>query len=239
MDKQEPGILLPPAADVPQLYLDGWCDGQAYLLANTRANRPAEDKQEPVAKFKVGDPVQRAEPRSYLFPGIVIGANLKLDGKTWLYSVECIAPGVEGMVHEFTERALEARANRPADDGLVARLEELERLMSDISEDCWCAGWLHGNEHALFRKVFLGDPPRYGMGEVRQVDLDRLKFLAGSTGCWIEWRRDDGPVPIALADFAQGIAAPSGGETGTGSTEGKSPVPAGNAPEGGIHDPSR
>ena len=27
-------ILLPPAADVDQRYLDGWCEGQAYLIAN-------------------------------------------------------------------------------------------------------------------------------------------------------------------------------------------------------------
>jgi hypothetical protein len=27
-------ILLPPAANVDQTYLDGWCEGQAYLILN-------------------------------------------------------------------------------------------------------------------------------------------------------------------------------------------------------------
>lgn len=69
----------------------------------------------PTPRFRVGDRVQRAEPRSYLFPGVVIGVSHKLDGKTTLYTVECIAPGVEGMAHEFTEKTLE-----PLDEALFA-----------------------------------------------------------------------------------------------------------------------
>lgn len=123
----------------------------------------AGGKQEPVAKFKVGDPVQRAEPRSYLFPGIVIGANLKLDGKTWLYSVECIAPGVEGMVHEFTERALEARANRPVDDGLVALADKLDRI----------AAW--------------HDPPHFGEdGDVQDALLEAATALRAQSDAEVE-----------------------------------------------------
>jgi hypothetical protein len=59
------------------------------------------------AQFKVGDRVQRKEPRSYAFPGVVIGIAPKLDGVTTLYTVECLAPGVTGMAHEFVERGLE------------------------------------------------------------------------------------------------------------------------------------
>lgn len=59
------------------------------------------------SKFNVGDFVQRKEPRSYVFPGVVIGVSQKLNGTTILYTVECIAPGVSGMAHEFTESNLE------------------------------------------------------------------------------------------------------------------------------------
>jgi len=31
-------ILLPPASDVPQEYLEGWCEGQAYLIENHRGD---------------------------------------------------------------------------------------------------------------------------------------------------------------------------------------------------------
>lgn len=79
------------------------------------------------ARFKIGDAVERAEPRSYRFPGVVIGANLKLDGRTWLYSVECVAPGVEGMVHEFTERALQARDASEIISEAAIRADQAER----------------------------------------------------------------------------------------------------------------
>lgn len=100
----------------------------------------------PDPKFKVGDPVQRAEPRSYLFPGIVIGVAPKLDGKTVLYTVECIAPGVEGMAHEFTEKALEPRPQpQPAQDLVEAAAAQaihtycsrnMVMTYLDADEDC-------------------------------------------------------------------------------------------------------
>jgi hypothetical protein len=57
--------------------------------------------------FKVGDKVQRTSSGSYIFPGVVIGVSPKLNGTTILYTVECIAPGVTGMAHEFTGAHLE------------------------------------------------------------------------------------------------------------------------------------
>ncbi|MBH0113218.1 hypothetical protein I5E68_09695 [Novosphingobium sp. YJ-S2-02] len=62
----------------------------------------------PPCPWQPGDRVQRAEPRSYRFPGVVIAVGLKLDGKTWHCEVECIAPGCEGMTHVFPASRLEA-----------------------------------------------------------------------------------------------------------------------------------
>ena len=99
------------------------------------------------------------------------------------------------------------------------RLDALYRLMSDISEDCWCAGWLIGNERALYKMAFECGDSRYGMSHVRPDDLVRLQELATQTGCWFHWPKDvrDGPIPITLEDYralyAQAI------EAGTGETE--------------------
>lgn len=41
MDDRSAGILLPPTSDVSQEYLEGWCEGQSYLLANRRAEDAA------------------------------------------------------------------------------------------------------------------------------------------------------------------------------------------------------
>lgn len=68
------------------------------------------DKPTPI--FNIGDHVERKEPRSYVFPGVIIGVSTKLNGKTILYTVECIAPGVTGMAHEFTENTLQLMSDK-------------------------------------------------------------------------------------------------------------------------------
>lgn len=67
---------------------------------------------------------------------------------------------------------------------------KLYELMSDISEDCWCAGWMHGNEFALWDAITTGDL-NYGMGEIDRVDLAQVAALAVGCGRWIIWRDDD------------------------------------------------
>jgi hypothetical protein len=46
------------------------------------------------------------------------------------------------------------------DDSVVVRqvLQEcLEHRMSDISEDCYCAGWLNNLEHSLFNLMLKAE----------------------------------------------------------------------------------
>ncbi len=51
------GVLLPPAAGLSEEYLEGWCDGQAYLLHNQRAAlRPADGLVERLEAF-ANDPM--------------------------------------------------------------------------------------------------------------------------------------------------------------------------------------
>lgn len=80
--------------------------------------------------------------------------------------------------------------------GYQARLAD---LMSDISEDCWCAGWLSCNEYALWGMV--ADPTaerRYGFGYVEDEQVAELMSLAQRTGGWIIYFDDafdpDAPV---------------------------------------------
>ena len=82
------------------------------------------------------------------------------------------------------------------------RLSQLVTLMSDISEDCWCAGWISGNERALFRMAFMDGPRRYGMSEVREEDVARLRELAEQTGQWFYYDDLEGQKPISLEQFA-------------------------------------
>jgi len=82
------------------------------------------------------------------------------------------------------------------------RVQALLQLMSDISEDCWCAGWISGNENALYRMAFDGAPRRYGMSEVGEPEIVHLRDLAEKTGMWGAWDDEDGVIAVDLKEFA-------------------------------------
>jgi hypothetical protein len=84
-----------------------------------------------------------------------------------------------------------------ADDGnaelLQARIaelakEQLETLMSDISEDAYCAGWMMDLEFDLWRAANSPKPYPYGMMMLDE-ERHRLKRLAEEAGGW--WTFDD------------------------------------------------
>jgi hypothetical protein len=88
----------------------------------------------------------------------------------------------------------------------------LYQLMSDISEACYCAGWMSGNEYTLWEMVSNPSASRnYGMDEVDATDLADLREMAAESGGWIRWRDDEedqtlpstewGPVFTPMADW--------------------------------------
>jgi len=70
---------------------------------------------------------------------------------------------------------------------------ELQETMSDISEDCYCAGWLIGLEYALWGAMQDGNL-RFGLGEIDVEKLRRCGQLAQELGGWIVWV-DDHDLP--------------------------------------------
>jgi hypothetical protein len=68
--------------------------------------------------------------------------------------------------------------------------QRLEELMSAISEDCYCAGWMMGLEHAIWGALTDGDR-RYGMGEMDADHLEACRSLAQSLNGWLFWIDDD------------------------------------------------
>jgi len=75
----------------------------------------------------------------------------------------------------------------------------LAKVMSQLSEDHWCAGWLHDLEFDLWDAL-------EGSGSLRiaQADLDQLRYLADKCGGWIKW--DDqrhGPRYVHADDWCR------------------------------------
>jgi hypothetical protein len=84
--------------------------------------------------------------------------------------------------------------------------EALYMLMSDISEECYCAGWLIDNEFRLWSAVAdPADDRQYGMGEIEPEQIAKLKELSELVGGWIVWKDGAQFVPMQewLAMYAE------------------------------------
>lgn len=84
-----------------------------------------------------------------------------------------------------------------ADASTAARA--LYRLMRDISEQCWAAGWQCGLEYALFNFAF-GRPRilKYGQSELTAQDRDDLYELAQAAGGWVMLNDSSEPVFLTM-----------------------------------------
>jgi hypothetical protein len=71
-----------------------------------------------------------------------------------------------------------------------AVVQHLGSAMSDISEDCYCAGWLGGTEYMVpqlcRRAVDLGKTQYWGHGEVTPEQARKLILLAEQAGSWAD-----------------------------------------------------
>ncbi|MBT9391692.1 hypothetical protein KLP40_00840 [Hymenobacter sp. NST-14] len=62
--------------------------------------------------------------------------------------------------------------------------KELCDLMSSISEEAWCAGWMEGLEYALWHIVNHG-PAQYGRRLISEEIIQQLKKLSQNAQSWI------------------------------------------------------
>lgn len=93
-----------------------------------------------------------------------------------------------------------------ADDAMEGAAWGLLALMSGISEEYWCAGWMSGNELSLWRARQKG-PMRYGQGYITQRQCDLLRLLSEEAGGWWAWSDDTGSAFVPLEEWASREAA--------------------------------
>ncbi|HRE87526.1 MAG TPA: hypothetical protein PK095_00175 [Myxococcota bacterium] len=96
----------------------------------------------------------------------------------------------EGPTADMDAQGVEAFSELP-DPQREAALD-LWAVMSDISEDCWCAGWVSGNEMTLWRMVTDPKAPRhYGQSGVSDAQVEAMTVLSRLSQSWWEFREDD------------------------------------------------
>lgn len=86
------------------------------------------------------------------------------------------------------------------DEGSLAFQSALANLISNLSEDYWCAGWLSDCEHTLWDAATRSGDFEWGMGIVPRRSLDTLIGLANESGCWVQWK-DGGVQAVSLSEW--------------------------------------
>lgn len=105
--------------------------------------------------------------------------------------------------YERSDR-IQAERMRLSKDETSARA--LAALMSEISEECYCAGWMSGLEFSLWAMVQGGDRS-YGMSEPSESEVAQLRALSERCGGWIRWEEDVGEVFVPLHEWEQTYGA--------------------------------
>jgi hypothetical protein len=68
---------------------------------------------------------------------------------------------------------------------------ELAHLMSCISEECWCAGWLSGTEYDLWDAIKdTSNPYEWGLCDIPEEMRRELKPLSDRCNGWIVCHED-------------------------------------------------
>lgn len=75
-------------------------------------------------------------------------------------------------------------------------------LMTGISEELWCAGWVTGLERSLWLMVVEAEGGKFGMGDLTPRQVQLLRLLAEESGVWWTWPKDaDSPECVPLDEW--------------------------------------
>ena len=112
---------------------------------------------------------------------------------------------MDHFTDEWHDRLAREKAAR--EKSLAAALDadaatRLCGVMSDLSERCWCAGWMMGLEFALWAFVSGDDAPGpYGQDAITEDDVTELRDLHARCGGWWRWDDDHAELFVSTADW--------------------------------------
>ncbi len=104
----------------------------------------------------------------------------------------------EGEVWNDIESPNASALQQGCDVNAAATLTDFQRdlydRMSEISEDCYCARWIHDNEFAIW-DALQGQDSKHRLGRMDPRLLRRCRLLSDEVGGWIYWA-DDSTHPM-------------------------------------------
>ena len=77
--------------------------------------------------------------------------------------------------------------------------------MSEISEECYCAGWMSGLEDVLWNAVLnLPNDFQWGQGTISAERIARIRDASEWLGEWIIYQPPQGETPVPLDEWKRG-----------------------------------
>ena len=83
---------------------------------------------------------------------------------------------------------------------LTLEQKELALAMSEISEKCYCAGWLKNLEYVLWHAVENGER-KFGQDSIARSEIDKMKQLSTVTNCWVYINNNEAETAILLDEW--------------------------------------
>lgn len=85
---------------------------------------------------------------------------------------------------------------------LTPKQKLLANLMSEVSERCYCAGWMQNLEYVLWEALVNGER-KYGQDTITQQDINSLKELSEMTNSWIVFDDILDEMPLDLSAWKE------------------------------------
>lgn len=83
--------------------------------------------------------------------------------------------------------------------------EWLINEMSEISEECWCAGWMSGIENVLWEAVLnLPNDFQSGQDIISAERIAKIRDASEWLGEWIVYQAAQGETPVPLDEWKRG-----------------------------------
>jgi len=147
----------------------------------------------------LGDQESRVTLLGLLLENVGVDAAVRLgDAAVWIEAIEALRGEPDGRSdHAVADPELPIGAARLTDEARVCAAL-LGRLMSDLSEDYWCAGWLIDLEFELWEGVAGGKT------SITKAEIAQLRYLSDRCDGWIVFHNEP-PYRryIRLADWAR------------------------------------
>jgi hypothetical protein len=85
---------------------------------------------------------------------------------------------------------------------LTLKQKDLANYMSDISEECYSAGWMQNLEYVLWDALINGER-KFGREIISRLNIENLKHFSDECNCWIYFDNEEEEIAMSLEKWQE------------------------------------